>query len=72
MFDLLDKDGIGNDVIGRSLRAKRVMDIIDCEDANGNTALSEAASRFFCTILLNILLLHGFYIPVSYIYFGRQ
>ncbi|BFZ16284.1 hypothetical protein BsWGS_19323 [Bradybaena similaris] len=42
--DLLDKDGIGNDVIGRSLRAKRVMDIIECEDANGNTALSEAAN----------------------------
>ncbi|CAG5136717.1 unnamed protein product, partial [Candidula unifasciata] len=42
--DLMDKDGLDNDVIGRSLRSKRLMDIIDCEDANGNTALSEAAN----------------------------
>ena len=42
--DLDDKNGIGNDVIGRALRTKHMMSIIDCKDANDNTALSEAAS----------------------------
>ncbi|RUS72886.1 hypothetical protein EGW08_019346 [Elysia chlorotica] len=42
--DLDDKNGIGNDVIGRSLRTKHMMSIIDCKDANDNTALSEAAN----------------------------
>ncbi|KAK3800105.1 hypothetical protein RRG08_015071 [Elysia crispata] len=42
--DLDDKNGIGNDVIGRALRTKHMMSIIDCKDANDNTALSEAAN----------------------------
>ncbi|GFS01435.1 FAM83H antisense RNA 1 (head to head) [Elysia marginata] len=42
--DLDDKNGIGNDVIGRSIRTKHMMSIIDCKDANDNTALSEAAN----------------------------
>ncbi|XP_012942165.1 IQ motif and ankyrin repeat domain-containing protein 1 isoform X2 [Aplysia californica] len=42
--DIDTKNGIGNDVIGRSLRTKHLMAVIDCEDANGNTPLSEAAN----------------------------
>jgi hypothetical protein len=39
-----DKDGVGNDVIGRATRAKHLLAMIDCVDANNNTPLSEAAS----------------------------
>ncbi|KAK3583241.1 hypothetical protein CHS0354_015422 [Potamilus streckersoni] len=39
-----DKNGIGHDVIGRNLRSKHLMNIVECDDANGNTPLSEAAS----------------------------
>ncbi|GFN81375.1 fam83h antisense RNA 1 (head to head) [Plakobranchus ocellatus] len=42
--ELDDKNGIGNDVIGRAVRTKHMMSIIDCKDANENTALSEAAN----------------------------
>ncbi|XP_072045427.1 IQ motif and ankyrin repeat domain-containing protein 1-like [Amphiura filiformis] len=36
--------GIGHDTIGRVIRAKHQLNMIDCEDANSNTPLSEAAS----------------------------
>ncbi|ELT90081.1 hypothetical protein CAPTEDRAFT_55409, partial [Capitella teleta] len=39
-----DEKGIGNDIIGRARRAKNILSMVDCEDANGNTPLSEAAS----------------------------
>ncbi|CAL1536697.1 unnamed protein product, partial [Lymnaea stagnalis] len=42
--DIDDKNGLGNDVIGRSLRTKHIMALVECEDPNGNSALSEAAS----------------------------
>ena len=45
--DLDAKNGISDDVIGRSLKTKHQMAIIDCEDANKNTPLSEAASKSF-------------------------
>ena len=40
-----DKDGIGNDVVGRAKRAKHLLEMVDCSDANSNTPLSEAASE---------------------------
>ncbi|XP_060605886.1 IQ motif and ankyrin repeat domain-containing protein 1-like [Ruditapes philippinarum] len=40
-----DKYGVGkDDVIGRALRAKHIMNVVECEDANENTPISEAAS----------------------------
>ena len=39
-----DKQGIGTDPMGLAIRAKHQLDMVDCEDANGNTPLSEAAS----------------------------
>ena len=36
--------GVGHDTIGRVIRAKHQLNMVDCEDANGNTPLSEAAS----------------------------
>lgn len=40
-----DKYGVGkDDVIGRALRAKHIMNVVECEDANENKPLSEAAS----------------------------
>uniref|UniRef100_A0A2C9KSV2 Uncharacterized protein n=1 Tax=Biomphalaria glabrata TaxID=6526 RepID=A0A2C9KSV2_BIOGL len=42
--DIDDKNGLGNDIIGRSLHTKHLMAIIECTDANENTALSEAAN----------------------------
>ena len=39
-----DKDGVGDDVIGRNLRSKHIMGVVECEDANENTPLSEAGS----------------------------
>ncbi|XP_025110079.1 putative IQ motif and ankyrin repeat domain-containing protein [Pomacea canaliculata] len=39
-----NKNNIGNDVIGKALRTRHLMSIIECEDANGNTPLSEAAT----------------------------
>lgn len=45
-----NKNNIGNDVIGKALRTRHLMSIIECEDANGNTPLSEAASE---SVILN-------------------
>ena len=42
-----DKDNIGDDVIGRNLRAKHIMNVVECEDANENTPISEAGSMTF-------------------------
>ena len=42
--DLDDKAGIGHDETGKAIRARHQLSIVDCEDANGNTPLSEAAS----------------------------
>ena len=50
--DIDTKNNIGHDVIGKSLRTKHMMSVIDCEDPNGNTPLSEAASRFALIFLL--------------------
>ncbi|XP_022089722.1 putative IQ motif and ankyrin repeat domain-containing protein isoform X3 [Acanthaster planci] len=36
--------GIGMDPMGQALRAKHQLQMVDCEDANNNTPLSEAAS----------------------------
>ena len=41
--DLDDKNGIATDSMGLAVRAKHELDMIDCEDANNNTPLSEAA-----------------------------
>ena len=42
--DLDDQIGIGHDETGKAIRARHQLSIVDCEDANGNTPLSEAAS----------------------------
>lgn len=47
-----DKDGIGNDVVGKTRRARNQLETVDCFDANNNTALSEAASMIKELILL--------------------
>ena len=39
-----DEQTVGTDVIGRGLRARHLYQMVECEDANGNTPLSEAAS----------------------------
>ena len=44
MKDFDDKKGVGHDVIGRALRQKHEMALIECEDPNKNTPLSEASS----------------------------
>ena len=45
-----DKDNIGDDVIGRNLRAKHIMNVVECEDANENTPISEAGSMRYCFV----------------------
>ncbi|XP_077997605.1 IQ motif and ankyrin repeat domain-containing protein 1-like [Glandiceps talaboti] len=40
----VSKSGIGNDSIGRTIRARRQLEMVDCHDANNNTPLSEASS----------------------------
>ena len=40
-----DELGIGHDTVGMAKRKRHQMDMIDCEDANGNTPLSEAAGK---------------------------
>ena len=48
-----DKDNIGDDVIGRNLRAKHIMNVVECEDANENTPISEAGSmRYYFVLFL--------------------
>ncbi|XP_041484288.1 IQ motif and ankyrin repeat domain-containing protein 1-like [Lytechinus variegatus] len=37
-------DGVSTDEIGRATRARHQLAMVNCEDANGNTPLSEAAS----------------------------
>lgn len=43
--ELDDKNGVKDDVVGRIVRAKNQRAIVDCNDANNNTPLSEAASK---------------------------
>ena len=43
MSDLDSKNGIAHDEIGRVVRRNHQMAVLECEDANGNTPLSEAA-----------------------------
>ncbi|KAL5017302.1 hypothetical protein ScPMuIL_006891 [Solemya velum] len=42
--ELDDKNGIGNDVIGSTVRKNHLLSIVNCEDANENTPISEAGS----------------------------
>lgn len=44
--DLDNKSGVGNDLIGEATRAKHLMNMVECEDAHGNTPLSEASSEY--------------------------
>lgn len=39
-----DQKGVGTDAIGLAIRNKHLMNVIECEDANDNTPLSEAAN----------------------------
>ena len=45
MKELDDKNGVGDDVIGRGLRRKHQMALVECEDAHKNSPISEAASQ---------------------------
>ena len=45
MKELDDKKGVSDDVIGRALRRKHQMALVECEDAHNNTPISEAASK---------------------------
>ena len=45
MKEVDDKKGIGHDVIGRGLRQKHEMALIECADPNNNSPVSEASSR---------------------------
>lgn len=44
VVDLDNKNNVGNDVIGRNIRDRHLTSVVECEDANENTPLSEAAS----------------------------
>ncbi|XP_062593773.1 IQ motif and ankyrin repeat domain-containing protein 1-like [Saccostrea cucullata] len=39
-----DQKGVGTDAVGTAIRNKHLMNVIECEDANDNTPLSEAAN----------------------------
>jgi len=43
-------------VVGEAKRMRHLMNIVDCEDAHGNTPLSEASSNIF-SILKHFLTL---------------
>ena len=45
MSDEDDGSGVGRDEMGAALRARHQLSVVDCEDANENTPLSEAASK---------------------------
>ncbi len=42
-----DKDGLSKEDMGGIIRRCHVYEIIECEDPNGNTPLSEAAGMFY-------------------------
>lgn len=39
-----DDSGIGTDDIGQTIRERHQLSVVECEDPNGNTPLSEASS----------------------------
>ncbi|XP_066303591.1 IQ motif and ankyrin repeat domain-containing protein 1-like [Branchiostoma lanceolatum] len=41
--ELDNKNNVPHDMMGRTLRAKHILNMVECEDANNNTPLSEAA-----------------------------
>ena len=43
--ELDNKNEVSRDRVGKAKRERHLLDLIECEDANGNTALSEAASE---------------------------
>ena len=45
MKDRDNKNNVSHDLIGEATRAKHIMNIVECEDAHGNTPLSEASSK---------------------------
>ncbi|KAJ8305745.1 hypothetical protein KUTeg_016290 [Tegillarca granosa] len=53
--ELDDKNGVPTDAVGRALRNKHLMALIECEDANENTVLSEAASGGHCDTIKMLL-----------------
>ncbi|KAJ8305741.1 hypothetical protein KUTeg_016286 [Tegillarca granosa] len=53
--ELDDKNGVPTDTVGRALRNKHLMALIECEDANENTVLSEAASGGHCDTIKMLL-----------------
>lgn len=58
VVDADNKKGIGNDVIGKALRARHLQNVVECEDANENTPISEAASKSYhnsLKVVLNIM-----------------
>lgn len=45
-----DARGVSHDIIGKVIRSKNQLAMVECEDANGNTPLSEASSEYIlCT-----------------------
>ncbi|XP_071117231.1 IQ motif and ankyrin repeat domain-containing protein 1-like isoform X2 [Haliotis cracherodii] len=52
--ELDDKADVGHDVIGLAIRNKHLLALVECADANDNSALSEAARNF-----LQVLMQHG-------------
>ncbi|XP_046549030.1 IQ motif and ankyrin repeat domain-containing protein 1-like [Haliotis rubra] len=56
--ELDDKAGVGHDDIGRAIRKKHLLSLVECVDANDNSALSEAANGG-CADTLHLLLEHG-------------
>lgn len=67
--ELDDKNNIGNDVIGKNLRDRHLLAIVECEDANENTPISEAASKSFyihsSKICLSVFCIYYFIVNVS-------
>ncbi|XP_071117230.1 IQ motif and ankyrin repeat domain-containing protein 1-like isoform X1 [Haliotis cracherodii] len=56
--ELDDKADVGHDVIGLAIRNKHLLALVECADANDNSALSEAANGG-CADTLCLLLEHG-------------
>ena len=55
MKDLDNKNNVSHDLIGEATRAKHIMNIVECEDAHGNTPLSEASSKLTYLKISNLV-----------------
>ena len=52
---MVNKEKFDDEVVKKAVRMKRRMLLVECEDPNGNSPLSESASQLFHVLFISFL-----------------